>query len=57
MGHGYLGSINWPVLIALLIGSLPGIAAGSLASTRVPETTLRAILAAVLFVVGARLVV
>jgi len=57
IGHWYLGSINWTVLIALLIGSLPGIAAGSIASTRVPETTLRAILAAVLFVVGARLVV
>ena len=57
LGHWYLGSINWPVLAALLIGSLPGIAVGSLASTRVPETTLRAVLAAVLFLVGARLVV
>ncbi len=57
LGHWYLGSINWPVLTALLIGSLPGIVAGSLTSTRVPETTLRAILAAVLFAVGARLVV
>jgi len=57
LGHWYLGSINWPVLTALLIGSMPGIVVGSLASTRVPETALRGVLAAVLFVVGARLVV
>ena len=57
IGHLYLVSINWPLLVALLIGSLPAVVAGSLASTRVPEQALRAILAAVLFVVGARLVV
>jgi uncharacterized protein len=57
LGHWYLGSVNWPVLAALLIGSLPAIVVGSLASTRVPEPVLRVILAAVLFVVGARLVV
>jgi uncharacterized protein len=57
LGHWYLGSINWPVLTALLVGSLPGIVVGSLASTRVPELALRAILSAVLFIVGARLVV
>jgi uncharacterized protein len=57
LGHWYLGSIDWPVLASLLVGSLPGIALGSVAATRVPETALRSILAAVLFVVGARLVV
>lgn len=56
VGHWFLGSINWPVLMALMIGSVPGITVGSLASTRVPETALRAILAAVLFVAGLRMV-
>ena len=55
IGHWYLGSIYWPVLTALLIGSIPGIIVGSMAATRVPETALRAVLAVVLFVVGARL--
>ena len=57
IGHWYLGSINWPVLGALLIGSLPAIVVGSMASTKVPEPALRAILACVLFIVGARLMV
>jgi uncharacterized protein len=57
IGHWYLGTIDWVVLSALLVGSMPGIVVGSLASTRVPETALRGVLATVLFVVGARLMV
>jgi uncharacterized membrane protein YfcA len=43
-------------LISLLIGSVPGIAAGSLIAPRVPETVLRSLLAGVLAIVGLRLV-
>jgi uncharacterized protein len=56
MGHWLLGSVDGAMLISLLIGSLPGIALGSHFSTRSPEALLRNLLAAVLVLVGARLV-
>ncbi|HVE07318.1 MAG TPA: sulfite exporter TauE/SafE family protein [Paraburkholderia sp.] len=55
-GHWLLGSIDWSLLLSLLIGSLPGIVIGSLLSTRAPDKLLRNLLAATLTVVGARLV-
>jgi uncharacterized membrane protein YfcA len=54
-GHWYLGSINWGLLATLLIGSLPGIIAGSYLATRAGETTVRFALASVLVVVAVRL--
>jgi uncharacterized protein len=56
LGHWWLGSINWPLLGALLTGSIPGIIIGSLLVTRVPERVLRPILALVLIVVGGKLI-
>jgi uncharacterized membrane protein YfcA len=56
IGHWWLGSVDWPLLISLLSGSIPGIVLGSYLSTRVPDTVLRPILAAVLCIVGGRLV-
>jgi uncharacterized membrane protein YfcA len=55
-GHWFLGSIDWSLLGALLAGSLPGIVIGSHASTRVPDTVLRPILALTLIIVGSRLI-
>lgn len=54
-GHWLLGSIDWPLLISLLVGSLPGILVGSIFATRVPDTVLRITLAIVLMLVVARL--
>jgi uncharacterized protein len=54
-GHWYLGSIDWSLLGALLTGSLPGIVLGSYLASRVRDAMVRAALAAVLFVVGIRL--
>jgi uncharacterized protein len=54
-GHWYLGSIDWGLLATLLIGSLPGIIAGSYLATRVRETAVRFALASVLVVVAVRL--
>jgi uncharacterized protein len=54
-GHWLLGSIDWPLLVSLLIGSLPGIAIGSYVSARIPDKVLRPILASTLAVVGGRL--
>lgn len=55
-GHWWLGSIDWALLGALLIGSLPGITIGSLAARAVPEKLLRGILATTLTLVAAKLI-
>jgi hypothetical protein len=56
IGHWLTGSVNGAILISLLAGSLPGIAVGSVAAGHIPETALRLSLAAVLLVVGGKLV-
>ncbi len=55
VGHWYLGSVNWTLLLTLLIGSLPGIVAGSYLATRAHDAVIRIALASVLVVVGVRL--
>ncbi|GAB3543898.1 sulfite exporter TauE/SafE family protein [Noviherbaspirillum agri] len=55
-GHWWLGSINWELLGALLLGSVPGITIGSLAARAVPEKILRGLLATTLTGVAAKLV-
>ena len=56
IGHWWLGSVDWPMLVSLLAGSIPGIILGSYFAVRVPDFVLRPILAATLVLVGARLV-
>ncbi|HQT79008.1 MAG TPA: sulfite exporter TauE/SafE family protein [Rhodopila sp.] len=56
IGHWWLGSVDWPMLAALLSGSIPGIILGSYLSAHIPEAVLRPILAATLVIVGGRLV-
>jgi uncharacterized membrane protein YfcA len=56
IGHWWLGTVDWMLIGNLLIGSIPGIVIGSVVATRVPEMVLRPILAAVLLLVGSRLV-
>lgn len=55
-GHWWLGSVDLQLLLNLLIGSLPGIALGSHLAARVPERGLRSLLAAVLLLVGGKLI-
>jgi uncharacterized membrane protein YfcA len=55
-GHWWLGSINWPLLAMLLIGSVPGITIGSWAARAVPERFLRGLLALTLTGVAAKLI-
>lgn len=55
MGHWWLGNVNWTLLAALLIGSLPGIALGSQIAARMPERILRPLLASMLFGIGGKL--
>lgn len=56
VGHWMLGSVDWAMLVSLLIGSVPGIVVGSHLSARAPEGLLRRVLAATLVAVGAKLV-
>lgn len=54
-GHAITGSVDYQLLGNLLIGSLPGIVAGSLLAHRVPERALRYFMGMVLFLVGIKL--
>lgn len=56
LGHWWLGDVDWPMLVSLLIGSLPGIAIGSLLAPRMPEKALRGMLAVVLVLVSLKLI-
>jgi len=54
LGHLYLGNVDFRLLLALLIGSLPSVALGSRLSNLVPERYMRPILATTLLGVGVR---
>lgn len=56
MGFAMFGLVNWPLLINLLLGSLPGIWIGSKWSNRMPEKWLRTFLAIMLMIIGSRIV-
>jgi len=57
IGHATsLGTVNWSLLVSLLIGSLPGIYLGSHLASRVPEQVLRPTLAGMLVLIGGKLV-
>ena len=56
LGHWLLGNIDWSLLGALLLGSLPGIWLGSHFAVKVPERRLRSGLAALLVLIGTKLV-
>lgn len=55
VGHWFMGSVNLPLLGALLIGSIPGVMLGSWALGRIDDRLIRFTLAGVLLVVTLRL--
>ncbi|MBK8086248.1 MAG: sulfite exporter TauE/SafE family protein [Devosia sp.] len=55
LGHWAIGNVEWPLLLSLLVGSIPGILLASAFAPRVPEVWLRLLLAAILAVVGVKL--
>lgn len=57
LGHLHLGTIDFYMLLSLIIGSLPGIYIGSHIATRLPEKIVRPILASMLMVIGLRLAI
>ena len=56
IGHWLLGSVDWHILVSLLVGSLPGIFLGGHVSVRIPENMLRFMLASIILVVAGKLV-
>jgi len=54
-GHAAAGAVDWQLLVALLIGSLPGIWLGSALSQKIPERLLRTALAGMLILIGGKL--
>lgn len=55
VGHWWIGSVDFHLLLALLIGSIPGVIIGSLLSAKASDTILRPLLATVLIIVGWKL--
>ena len=55
MGHWLIGGVDLTLLLNLLMGSVPGVVAGALLSSRSPDHILRPALAAVLLVSGIKL--
>lgn len=55
LGHWMIGNVEWPMLLSLLLGSVPGIVIASLFAPKVPESVVRMLLAVILAVVGVKL--
>ena len=56
LGHASLGSVDWPLLVTLLAGSLPGIYLGSRLVSHTPERLIRSALSLLLAWAGSKLV-
>lgn len=56
MGYWIIGEIDWLLLLALLVGSVPGIIAGSLLAPKLHERTIRIVLALTLAIVAWKLI-
>jgi uncharacterized protein len=57
IGHLILGNVKADLLVALLMGSIPGIVLGSIASTRAPDRLVRSAIAVMLAVIGMKMIV
>jgi hypothetical protein len=55
-GHWHLGTVDTSLLVALLVGSLPGVFIGSTVGARLPEQIVRPVVATALLLVGIHLV-
>ena len=55
LGHWMMGSVDFHLLLSLLVGSIPGIIIGSVLASRATDRVLRPVLASALALVGGRL--
>ena len=56
LGHASLGTVDWPLLLKLLAGSLPGIWLGTYLMHKTPERVIRSLLSALLAYAGLKLI-
>jgi uncharacterized protein len=56
IGHATLGHVDWALLAALLVGSLPGIWLGAQLTRRMPERIVRGLLCASLLTAGFKVI-
>lgn len=54
-GHWLMGAVDFGLMLALLVGSIPGIIVGSLLGSRTSDTYLRPVLAITLLIVSIKL--
>ena len=56
LGHASIGSVDWPLLAKLILGSVPGILLGAHLVTKTPERVIRLLLSVLLTWAGSKLV-
>jgi uncharacterized membrane protein YfcA len=56
LGHASIGSVDWPLLLKLLAGSLPGIWLGSHLMRKTPDRVIRSLLSMLLAYAGVKLI-
>jgi len=56
IGHAALGHVDWGLLVALLIGSLPGIWLGAHLTRRMPDRLVRSLLCISLVTAGLKVI-
>ncbi|MBI2724992.1 MAG: sulfite exporter TauE/SafE family protein [Polaromonas sp.] len=56
LGHASIGSVDWPLLLKLLAGSLPGIWLGTFLMHKTPDRVIRSLLSMLLAYAGAKLI-
>jgi uncharacterized protein len=56
LGHASIGSVDWPLLVKLLAGSLPGIWLGTQLMHKTPERVIRSLLSLLLAYAGMKLI-
>jgi len=56
IGHATLGNVNWPLLVPLLIGSIPGIWLGAQLTRKLPEGLVRGLLCGSLVLAGLKVI-
>ncbi len=56
IGYATLGLVNWPLLGALLTGSIPGIWLGAQLTRKLPETLIRSLLCVSLVIAGLKVI-
>lgn len=56
LGHASIGSVDWPLLVKLLAGSLPGIWLGTYLMHKTPDRVIRSLLSVLLAYAGVKLI-